>query len=88
MLRRIVLFLVICAALASLASFVPSCGAGMAFGVAYGGSPYYDWAWDPLYHTRVHDGLWRGDYVWYDGGWSRYGYGTPYYWDYYNPYWW
>ena len=87
MLRRVVWSLIVIAALASLAGFAPSCG-GLAVGLTMGANPYYDWAWDPLYRIRVYDGLWRGNYVWYDDQWCLYGYGTPYYWDHYNPYWW
>ena len=72
----------ILALLLGLWAFAPSCGSGMGFALVLG-DEIFD---DSDIGILLYDGLRRGEYVFFEGRWYYHGLGTPYYYNYYNPY--
>ncbi len=82
MLRRPLVKLALLA-LACSVSLLASCGSMLSVGMGIddGYNPYWD------NHFYLHDGVWQGKYVFFNGEWHYKGYGTPYIYDPWNPYW-
>jgi hypothetical protein len=69
-----------------LALPLASCGSMLTVGVGLDDRhDGYNSYWDtPQY---LFDGVWQGKYVYYQGEWHYKGYGTPYIYDPWDPYW-